>query len=186
MVCMMELSRHLIVDSAFDSVTESEMNLAARMIERMPNDSLTLFDKGSYSLGLLHDWQQRGTNTHWLPPLKKRTQYEVIQSFGKQDKLILLYTTPQSRKKRPALPESIEARLLTRKIKGKVVQILTSMTDPMAYPSTDIVDLYAHRWEIEIGYREIKHRCLKVGLRYEVTCQSYYSGVVGAYCLDII
>ena len=161
MVCMMELSSHLIIDSAFDSVAESEMNLAARMIERIPNNSLTLFDKGFYSLGLLHDWQQRGINTHWLLPLKKRTQYEITQSFGKQDKLIRLYTTPQSRKKRPALPESIEARLLTRKIKGKEVQILTSMTDPMAYPSADIVDLYAHRWEIEMGYREIKQYMLE-------------------------
>ena len=59
------------------------------------------------------------------------------------------------------MPESIEARLLTRKIKGKEVQILTSMTDPMAYPSADIVDLYAHRWEIEMGYREIKQYMLE-------------------------
>ena len=60
MVCMMELSSHLIVDSSFDSVAESEMNLAARMKERIQNDSLTLFDKGFYSLGLLHDWQKKG------------------------------------------------------------------------------------------------------------------------------
>lgn len=161
MVCMMELSSHLLVDSVFDSVSENEMNLATQLVERIPENSLTLFDKGFYSLGLLYDWQQRGTNTHWLLPLKKGTQYEEIRSLGKHDKLIRLSTTPQSRKKRADLPLTIEVRLLTRQVKGKQVQILTSMTDAMAYPSADIVDLYAHRWEIEMGYREMKQYLLE-------------------------
>lgn len=161
MVCMMELSSHLVLNSAFDSVDESEMNLAARLVDKVPNNSLTIFDKGFYSLGLLYDWQQQGDKTHWLLPLKKGTQYEEIRSLGKQDKLIRLTTTPQAKKKRPHLPEYIEARLLTRQIKGKPVQILTSMTDALTYPSGEIVDLYAHRWEIELGYREMKQHMLE-------------------------
>lgn len=161
MVCLMELSSHLILDSAFDSVAENEMNLAAKLVGSVPNESLTIFDKGFYSLGLLHDWQQKGNNTHWLLPLKKGTQYEEVKSLGKQDKIVQIKTTPQSRKKRPHLPEVIEARLVTRKVKGKDVQILTSMLDTMKYPSAEIVDLYAHRWEIELGYREMKQHMLE-------------------------
>lgn len=161
MVCMMELSSHLILDSAFDSVAENEMNLAAKLIDKVPDNSLTTFDKGFYSLGLLYDWQQKGVNTHWLLPLKKGTQYEEIRNLGKQDKLVRIRTTPQSRKKRPHLPSIIEARLIARVVKGKSVQILTSMTDCMAYPSAEIVDLYAHRWEIELGYREMKQHMLE-------------------------
>lgn len=55
MVCLMELSSHLILDSAFDSVAENEMNLAVKLIEKVPDNSLTIFDKGFYSLGLLYD-----------------------------------------------------------------------------------------------------------------------------------
>ena len=161
MVCMMELSSHLLVSSAFDSVSENEMNLASQLIDKVPDNSLTLFDKGFYSLGLLHEWQQQGVNTHWLLPLKKGTQYDVIRSLGKQDKLIRLTTTAQSRKRRPHLPDTIDARLLTRTIKGKTVNILTSMTDSLAYPGAEIVDLYAHRWEIELGYREMKQHMLE-------------------------
>ena len=161
MVCMMELSSHLILNSAFDSIAESEMNLATHLIDGIPDNSLTLFDKGFYSLGLLHDWQQKGKNTHWLLPLKKGTQFELIRSLGRQDKLIRIATTPQARKKRPHLPDHIEARLVTRNIKGKEVKILTSMTDNMAYPSAEIVDLYTHRWEIELGYREMKQHMLE-------------------------
>jgi len=34
------------------------------------------------------------------------------------------------------------------------------MTDPLRYPVADIADLYAHRWEIELGYREQKQYML--------------------------
>ncbi|MDO6639791.1 IS4 family transposase [Shewanella sp. 5_MG-2023] len=161
MVCLMELSSHLLVDSSFASVAENEMTLAANLINNTPDNSLTLFDRGFYSLGLLHDWSQAGSNRHWLMPLKKNTQYEVIRSLGRQDKLIRLTTTPQSRKKRPDLPEFMEARLLTKIVKGKTLQIITSLTEPMRYPSGEIVDLYAHRWEIELGYREMKQYMLE-------------------------
>ncbi|MDH2434907.1 transposase [Pokkaliibacter sp. MBI-7] len=41
-------------------------------------------------------------------------------------------------------------------MKGKVRQVLTSMIDPLRFPPDDIVDLYSQRWEIELGYREMK------------------------------
>ncbi|WP_026375605.1 IS4 family transposase [Aestuariibacter salexigens] len=157
MVCLMELSSHLLIDS----VEVNEMNLANQLVPRIPDNSLTLFDKGFYSLGLLHDWQKQGVNTHWLLPLRKGAQYEVVRSLGKQDKLVSLSTSPQSRKKRPDLPQALEARLVTRRVKGKEVHILTSMVDPLAYPGAEIVDLYAHRWEIEMGYREMKQHLLE-------------------------
>jgi len=160
MVCQMELTSHLLTNSVFDSVDVNEMNLALGLIKNTPDHSLTLFDRGFYSLGLLHSWQNTGEMRHWLMPLKKNTQYEVIKSFGRQDKLIQLTTTPQSRKKFLGLPKTINARLLTKTIKGKEVQILTSMTDPMRFPPADIVDLYAHRWEIELGFREMKQSLL--------------------------
>lgn len=59
MVCLMELSSHLLVNSAFDSVAENEMNLASQLIPSIPNHSLTLFDRGFYSLGLLFDLVDR-------------------------------------------------------------------------------------------------------------------------------
>ncbi len=44
MVCLMELSSHSLVNSAFDSVAENEMNLASQLIYSISNYSLTLFD----------------------------------------------------------------------------------------------------------------------------------------------
>jgi len=110
MVCQMELSRYLLTNSAFDSVSVSEMVLAERLIENTPNHSLTLFDRGFYSLGLLHRWQSTGEKRHWLIPLKKNTQYEVVREFSKQDCIVRLTPCPQARKKWPDCPATFEAR----------------------------------------------------------------------------
>lgn len=160
MVCQMELSSHLITASVLDDYKVSEMRLAEKLVDKTADNSLTLFDRGFYSLGLLHKWQTTGKERHWLIPLKKGTQYEVIRKLGKQDVIVRLKTTPQAKKKWVGLPAFIEARLVSRKIKGKVQQVLTSMTDAMRYPIADIADLYSHRWEIELGYREKKQYML--------------------------
>ncbi|WP_023603053.1 IS4 family transposase [Aliivibrio logei] len=160
MVCQMELTSHLLINSAFDSTKVSEMVLAEQLISSTPDNSITLFDKGFYSLGLLHKWSTTGSERHWLLPVKKGTIYEEVRTLGREDKLVRLKTSPQARKKFPDLPEYIEARLVSKKVKGKETQILTSMVDPMRFPSSEMVDLYSERWEIEVGYREMKQTLL--------------------------
>lgn len=161
MVCQMELTSHLLTASAFDSVAVNEMVLAAKLIDRTPDHSLTLFDRGFYSLGLLHQWHSTGVERHWLLPLRKDAQYRVIRRLGVGNELVELKTSPQARTKWPGLPETMQARLLTKTRHGKRIQILTSMTDTQRFPAADIVDLYSHRWEIELGYREMKQYMLQ-------------------------
>lgn len=157
MLCQMELTSHLLTQAVIERCDVNEMVLAERLIERTPDHSLTLFDKGFYSLGLLHAWQSAGCERHWLLPLKKGTQYEVVRKLGRQDAVVHLKTSPPARKRWPQLPDIVEARLLTRTQSGKERQVLTSMVDPMRFSGADIVELYQHRWEIELGYREMKH-----------------------------
>lgn len=160
MVCQMELTSHLLVNSAFEGYHSNEMKLAEQLIDTTPDHSLTLFDRGFYSPGLLHQWQQSGIERHWLIPLRKGTQYEVAHRLGRADAIITLTPSPQARKQWPHLPETLQARLLSKTVKGKVRQVLTSMTDPLRYPADEIVDLYSQRWEIELGYREMKQSLL--------------------------
>ena len=101
-----------------------------------------------------------GEARHWLIPLKKGTQFETVLKFSARDQIIRLKTTPQAREKLDNLPATPEARLVTRIIKGKAYSILTSMKDPLQYPVANIADLYAHRWEIELGFREMKQYML--------------------------
>ncbi|MGP3715626.1 IS4 family transposase, partial [Yersinia enterocolitica] len=156
MVCQMELTSHLLTAAAFGTMKESEYTLAEQLIDQTADNTLTLMDKGYYSLGLLNAWSQAGEHRHWMIPLKKGAQYEEIRKLGKGDHLVKLKTSPQARKKWPELGAEMTARLLTITRKGKVYHLLTSMTDTMRYPGGEMADLYGHRWEIELGYREIK------------------------------
>ncbi|WCG82613.1 IS4 family transposase [Pectobacterium sp. A5351] len=156
MVCQMELTSHLITAAAFGTMKDSEYTLAEQLIDQTADNTLTLLDKGYYSLGLLNAWKRAGEHRHWMIPLKKGTRYEEVRKLGKGDHLVQLKTTPQSRKKWPGLSTEVTARLLTYSRKGKTYQLLTSMTDGMRYPGGEMVELYSHRWEIELGYREIK------------------------------
>lgn len=149
----MELTSHQLINSVFDKYKSNEMVLAEQLINKTPNHSLTLFDKGYYSLGLLNRWHSLGEERHWLIPVKKGHQYEVIRTLGRNDKLVRLATTAPARKRFDDLPEHIKARLITKQIKGKTCEVLTSVLDVMRFPEKEIVELYRYRWEIELGFR---------------------------------
>ncbi|GHL79652.1 hypothetical protein ECZU36_09360 [Escherichia coli] len=72
MVCQMELTSHLLTAAAFGTMKNSENELAEQLIEQTGDNTLTLMDKGYYSLGLLNapggrtppldDTSQKGRN----------------------------------------------------------------------------------------------------------------------------
>ena len=161
MVCHMELTSHLLNGASFDSVSKSEVDLTLPLIEYSPSNSLTIFDRGFYALGLLHKWQTSGEEKHWLIPLRKGAQYTVLSKVGRGQELVELKLSPQAQKKWGDAPQTLQARLITKTIKGKEVRLLTSMIDTMKYPGADIAELYSHRWEIELGYREMKQYMLQ-------------------------
>lgn len=156
MVCLMELSSHLLRASAMDRYDVNEMRLAAGLAGQAPDNSVTLFDRGFWSAGLLHAWHTAGENRHWLIPVKKGAKYEVVRRLGKQDELVVLKTSPQARKQWEGLPDELMVRLVRRKVNGVERHVFTSMTDALRYPAADVAELYKHRWEIEMGYREAK------------------------------
>jgi IS4 transposase len=80
----------------------------------------------------------------------------VVLKLGRHDKLVKLFSSPKARTLWPELPKEIVVRLVSRKNQGKQYDVLTSMVAPKRYPCADIADLYTHRWEIELGYREQK------------------------------
>lgn len=160
MSSLMEVSSHLLLDSHFDARHVGEMTLAQQLIPALPDNSLTLFDRGYYSLGLLHKWQSQGEHTHWMLPARKDLQYQVIRHLSENDKIVTLTSSPQARKKFEALPEQLTARLTTYEIDGKRYRVLSSLVDPMRFPYEELTQVYTQRWEIELGFREMKQTLL--------------------------
>ncbi|VCW52048.1 Putative transposase (identified by ISEscan HMM) [Escherichia coli] len=63
MVCQMELTSHLLTAAAFGTMKNSENELAEQLIEQTGDNTLTLMDKGYYSLGLLNASRRENTAT---------------------------------------------------------------------------------------------------------------------------
>ncbi|XEH51510.1 transposase [Edwardsiella tarda] len=83
MVCQMELTSHLLTAAAFGTMKNSENELAEQLIEQTGDNTLTLMDKGYYSLGLLNAWSQAGVDRHWMIPLRRGASMKRSENWVK-------------------------------------------------------------------------------------------------------
>jgi len=153
---------HLLADMAVGPFNVSEKDLAKQLWGGIPSNSVTIVDRNFLAYGLLHDLQRKDKSRHWLVRAKSNTKWRKLRTLGKGDDLVELKLSPQSRRDDPTLPRTIQARAIRYQKKGfKPQVVLTSLTDEVAYPSQQIVDLYHERWEIELGFDEKKTHMLE-------------------------
>ncbi|MCS2161356.1 IS4 family transposase [Scandinavium sp. H11S7] len=159
LVALMNLGSHVLLDAVTAPYRRSEILLAQSMTASIPDNSVTLFDKLFYSADLLVTLNQQGNNRHWLLPARKNRVAETEESYGSGDRLLKLKVSPQARKKNPSLPENWYARAVTYEINGVEKTVLTSLPADR-YKAKEVAELYHSRWEIEVGFRNLKSSLL--------------------------
>lgn len=163
LVALMNLGSHILLNAVTAPYRQSETVLALSMLATIPDNSITLFDKLFYSADLLLTLNQQGCNRHWLLPAWKNIASETEESYGPGDRLLKLKVSPQARKKNPSLPEFWYARAVTYEVNGVEKTVLTSL--PAAcYKAKEVAELYHSRWEIEVGFRNLKSSLLNNAL----------------------
>lgn len=155
LVALMNVRTHLILDAQLSPYRRSEMRLADAFLQQIPNHSVTLFDKGFWSADLLLSLATAGDNRHWLIPARKNLVSEEVIRYGKQDRLLRMKVSPQARKRNPDLPAYWDVREVSYEVRGKVRTVLTSLPADR-YNAKAVASLYQERWEIELGFRDIK------------------------------
>jgi transposase IS4-like protein/DDE family transposase len=156
-VGLMALRSHLLAAVAFGPYATGEISYATNLWSSLPHHSLTIVDRGFFSAKILIPLARRGTNRHWLIRAKRNLRWRVLRRLGPRDALVELKVSREARKQDPSLPELWVARTITYQRKGFRPQtLLTSLTDPDAFPADEIATLYHERWELELGYDEIK------------------------------
>jgi hypothetical protein len=157
---LMALRSHLLAGASFGPYA-SEHEYAADLWATVPDDSLSLVDRGFLAAGILIPLQRDGRNRHWLTRAKTTTKWQVIERLGHGDELVELTVSSQARAKDPTLPSTYRARAIRYERRGFRPQtLLTSLVDAKAYPRAEVVALYHERWELELGYDEIKTEVL--------------------------
>lgn len=163
-VTVTALPTHLVYSAAFGPYSTNEMLYAKELIEDIPDESLTVFDRGFLSAEILCTLTSSGTERHFIIPAKANTKWEVLDDGG-NDTFVRMRVSPQARTKRPELPEYWEARAITVvDVRGRKRILLTSLRDRRRYKPADIAACYERRWGIETSYRELKQTMLGTAL----------------------
>lgn len=169
MVALMVLRRHVLTGLAFGAFRDSELALAATLWPALPDASLVILDRGFSTYALFHQLGDAPRHRHWLTrartgPLALRRR--IVQRLGPGDHLVDLTPSPQARRlvrHGPRdLPPALRVRAIQYHRRGFRAQLLlTSLLDPVAYPAADIGALYHERWELELGFDEMKTHTLE-------------------------
>jgi hypothetical protein len=155
-VTLMALRSHLLVAAAFGPY-DDEQGYAHELWSKVPDDSLAIVDRGFYSAGILIPIATTGANRHWLTRAKANMSYEVIKKLGRGDELVEAAVSHYSRSTNDALPQRWVMRAIDYRLPGfRPQKLLTSLLDAQRYPASEIIALYHERWELELGYDEVK------------------------------
>jgi hypothetical protein len=160
-VALMAARSHLLAAMRFDAYGIGEVTLARELWSDIPPDSLTIIDR-AFLLGAdLSKLASDGKNRQWMSRAKSTTKLRIVERYGKEDALVEIVFADSTRQRNKDLPEQWLVRAVWYQRKGfRRSVLLTSLTDPKKYPRDELVELYHERWEVEIGYDEIKTHML--------------------------
>ena len=163
LTCLMNVRSHIILRAEAGEYKESELSQATKMLDNVPDNSVLMMDKLYHSAKLLLDIENNGNNRFWVTPIRKDLKYTVTKSYTRNDQLVERDLS-SARRKDKSLPRQWGIRVISFKINKKTDVKLATNLPHEEYPAKDIIALYKERWEIELGYREVKKSMLNNAL----------------------
>lgn len=161
LVAVMALRSHLLAAAYFGEYATGETTYADQFWRELPDDSLTIVDRAYLVADDLCALQRSGGNKHWLVPAKSTTRTRNVKKLGPGDWIVEIELSEATRKKYPELPFWVLARAITYKKAGFPERtLLTSLGNAEEYPKRELIAMYHERWELELGYDEIKTHLL--------------------------
>jgi len=161
-VTLMALRSHLLLAARFGPYGISERKHARDLWASVPDDSLVIVDRNFMYAKDLVPLEANGRNRHWLTRARKNNTWRVVKRLGPGDALAEVLVNRHSHRVDPSLPERWTLRAIRYRRRGFREQtLLTSLLDPASYPRDEVVALYHERWELELGYDEVKTEMLE-------------------------
>jgi hypothetical protein len=162
-VVLMALRSHLLAGAWCGPYGgTSEVEPAKELRDTIPDNSLTVLDRGFLSASMLLGIQTSGQNRQWLTRAKSSSKWRQLRRLGKGDELAERKISNAARRQDPSLPRTWTMRAIRYHRKGFRPQtLLTSLLDAEQYPAAEIIALYHERWELELGYDELKTEMLE-------------------------
>ena len=163
-VALMALTSHVLTAMSVGGYHDGELSVAEALWAQVPAQSLTILDRGYVSFWLFHLLGQPAPQgeRHWMIRFSSKLTWRTLKQLGKGDELVEFEPSPALIKKHPSLPAKLVARMVSFQVKGyRPTKVVTSLLDSEKYPAKEIGALYHERWELEIGYDELKTHLLE-------------------------
>jgi hypothetical protein len=158
-VTLTSVPTHLVLDARFGPYKTHEMTFAKELVHAIPDDSLTIFDRGFLSAEILCKLADNGTQRHFLIPSKSTTKWKLVDGTV-DDGIVEMKVSDDAMRRDATMKATWTARAIRIQSEGNLTYLLTSLTDQKAFPAQDLVKCYWRRWKIETSYRELKQTML--------------------------
>lgn len=156
-VTLMALRTHQLAAMRFGPYGVGETTYAKGLWAQVPDNALVVVDRAFFDYGVLRALEGHGANRHWLIRTKSTQKWRSLKTLGDGDELVAMRPAPNTLRAHPDLPAEVGMRAIRYERPGFRPQtLLTSLLDPVQYPAKEIVGLYHERWELELGYDEVK------------------------------
>jgi hypothetical protein len=160
-VALMALRSHLLAAVRFGPYDTSERSYAMDLWSSVPDSALVIVDRLFVDAGALIPLHREGRERHWLVRARKNNTWRVVRRLGPKDELVEMTVSDAARSHDPSLPKTWMMRAIEHRRKGSEPKtLLTSLTDAEKWPASEIAALYHERWEIELGFDEVKTEVL--------------------------
>jgi hypothetical protein len=165
LVALMVLGQHLLTGLAVGAFQDSELALATTLWPQLPDASVVIVDREFAVYALFHQLGDPARQRHWLTRAKTGAtalRRRVVERLGAGDHLVDLCPSHQTRFVHRDLPPTLRVRAIRYQRRGfRTHTLLTSLLDPVAYPAAELIALYHERWELELGFDEVKTHTLE-------------------------
>lgn len=155
-----DLLNKLVLDAQLSPRCISERSLALKHLDKTPEDSLIIFDRGYYSFEFTKKLTENKVN--FLFRLK--SDLKIVKSFissRKNTQIIEITPRKYIRKSERNSPENAPITIRLVKVKlpdGEIEVLATSLLDEKKYPTKEFKTLYFKRWKVETYYDELKNK----------------------------
>jgi hypothetical protein len=150
---MVELGLHNPIGAQIGHKEESEMKLAVPLLGCLPDESLLQGDRYYGVPKVLIDFREQYPQgrREFLVRVRSNIKARVLESYADGSALVEIRSN-----KRTMLVREITGRVRRGNNKWSTVRLWTSLLDWKKHPASQLLALYAQRWEEESFYRELK------------------------------
>lgn len=165
-VALFSLTSGTILDVVWDTLSHHDLKLFWRLWESLRAGDILLGDRTWGEYLTVAGLPLRGVDVLARVHQRRKVDFRKGQRLGHQDRLFQWKKGPTrppylSTETWATIPERITVRVIrfTATIRGqraRRITLVTTLLDPELYPATELIALYARRWNLELCFRDLK------------------------------